>query len=170
MQIARKILLPQSPGKVATFNQQWTYRMCTNKNKISLLFPLCTKNSEPGHFFFTQAGTLHHHFPPVAGSLICLIFFAPRIKVWHSSRSGCCKMGTGWWGWHPRLHWSCEKDPQVLGPAIQLYFMGPKNQHRQLYPWFLHEFSPLTGGRGCMVGNIYVHVYLYIQIITINND
>ena len=142
------------------------YRMCTNKNKISLLFPLCTKNSEPGHFFLLKLARSIITFPRVAGSLICLIFFAPRIKVWHSSRSGCCKMGTGWWGWHPRLHWSCEKDPQVLGPAIQCTSWVPqkwrsaKNQHRQLYPWFIHEFSPLTGGRGCMVDNIYIRVYL----------
>ena len=140
--------------------------------KIKYLYSsLCAPRTLSQVISFYSSWHAPSSLSPVAGSLICLIFFAPRSKVWHSSRSGCCKMGTGWWGWHPRLHWSCEKDPQVLGPAIQCTSWVPqkwrsaKNQHRQLYPWFIHEFSPLTGGRGCMVDNIYIHVYLDIHKI-----
>ena len=39
------------------------YRMCTNKNKISLLFPLCTNNSEPGHFFLLKLARSIITFP-----------------------------------------------------------------------------------------------------------
>ena len=140
MQIARKILLPQSQGKVATFNQQWTSNIyicvclyiyiyvCIEcvPIKIKYLYSsLCAPRTLSQVIFFYSSWHAPSSLSPGSGQLDLLDFLCSANQS--VAQFTLRVLQNGYWvvGLASQAPLVLRKRPPGPGPCNPMYFMGP---------------------------------------------